>query len=106
MPGVFGLAFILAMIFSQVIPGRHWSRGFRVTTVSNIERGAVSECVSACPVLPNTVATSGIPLRSRSQTWRMRVASAMDLARHRRRPAWWGSLPSLSGGMNSFPSRR
>jgi len=42
MPGVFSLAFISARIFSHVMPGRHWSCGLSVTTVSNIESGAGS----------------------------------------------------------------
>jgi len=66
MPGVFSLAFISAMIFSQVIPARHCPGGLRVTTVSNIESGAGSVGVSAWPALPNTVATSKTCFKSRS----------------------------------------
>ena len=44
---------------SGVMPGRHWSCGFRVMVVSIIDRGAGSVAVSARPTLPKTFSTSG-----------------------------------------------
>ncbi len=48
-----------AMIRSWVSPGRHASRGLRLTTVSTIEIGAQSVAVLARPALPHTDSTSG-----------------------------------------------
>ncbi len=75
MPGVLMLAFISATILSQVMPGRHWSGGLRLTTVSNIDSGAGSVEVSDWPALPKTRSTSGIWRSCRSWICRIRVAS-------------------------------
>ncbi len=79
MPGVLMFAFTSARSFSQVIPRRHWSGGFKATTVSNIDNGAGSVGVSACPALPNTVTASGIFFNCRSCIWRILVASVIDM---------------------------
>ena len=79
MPGVLMLAFISAVSFSQVIPGRHCSGGFKVTTVSNIESGAGSVGVSAWPALPKTESTSGNLSSMRSWICRILVASVIDM---------------------------
>ena len=49
-----------------VMPGRHSSRGLNWIVVSIISIGAGSVAVSARPTLPNTLATSGTVLISRS----------------------------------------
>jgi hypothetical protein len=72
-------AFISAINFSQVMPGRHWSIGFSETIVSNIESGAGSVGVSDWPALPNTVSTSGISFSCRSWICRIFVASVIDM---------------------------
>ena len=59
MPGVLILLVHFRESFSQVMPGRHCSGGLSFTTVSNIESGAGSVGVSACPALPKTDSTSG-----------------------------------------------
>ena len=79
MPGVLMLAFTSARSFSQVMPCRHSFGGLSVTTVSNIDNGAGSVGVSACPALPNTVTASGTFFNCRSCIWRIFVASVIDI---------------------------
>jgi hypothetical protein len=45
--------------FSTVMPGRHSLCGLSCTTVSTISSGAGSVAVSARPIFPNTLLTSG-----------------------------------------------
>ena len=59
MPGKRRLAFTSPRNFAQVMPRGHWSNGLSEMIVSNIESGAGSVDVSACPALPKTVVTSG-----------------------------------------------
>ena len=62
-------------------PGRagHCSRGFRTTSVSNMESGAGSVAVDARPALPSTDSTSGKLFRIRSVLWSRRDASAIEI---------------------------
>ena len=88
---------------SGVIPGRHWSRGFSLITVSNISIGAGSVAVSARPALPNTRSTSGTVMISLSVCCSSARAASGDspgsvVGMYRR-------SPSSSSGMNSVPSR-
>ena len=72
--------------------------------VSNISVGAASVAVAARPALPNTDATSGKPLITRSCVCISSAALVMD------RPGGVtgmnSSVPSFSSGMNSLPSWR
>ncbi len=79
MPGYCSASSISWMRPSQVRPSRHSLRGLSVTTVSAMARGAGSVAVSARPILPNTVSTSGNSLRRRSISWRIFAASATDI---------------------------
>ena len=63
----------------QVRPGRHSSRGRRTTVVSTIPIGAGSVGVSARPILPKTLTTSGTSRSSRSMACRMLDASVIDI---------------------------
>ena len=51
-PGNWSALSSFACRLSMVVPGGHWSFGFRLTTVSNISVGAGSVAVSARPALP------------------------------------------------------
>src|SRR5208283_3348971 len=85
-----------------VIPGLHCDSGFRLTTVSNISRGAGSVGVSARPALPNTCDTSGIRIRIRSWSWMSLDTSDTEAAGTV--TGIYNSEPSYSGGINSVPS--
>jgi len=65
-PGTLTMRSSSSTSFSGVIPGRHSPCGFNWIVVSNISSGAGSVAVSARPALPNTLATSGTVLMSRS----------------------------------------
>ncbi len=79
-PGMVRASFISSFSFSTVMPGLHRDSGFKLTTVSNISRGAGSVAVSALPALPKTLSTSGMPLRILSCNRRSSVATDMDAA--------------------------
>jgi hypothetical protein len=79
MPGYDSFSSISATRRSQVMPSRHSERGFRTTVVSTIPIGAGSVGVSARPILPNTLATSGNLRSSRSMSVRTFDASAIDM---------------------------
>ena len=78
-PGNFSAASISAIRPSVVMPGRHWSLGLRLMTVSNISSGAGSVAVLARPALPYTDATSGKVLRMRLVVASSRPASVTDI---------------------------
>ncbi len=59
-------------------PARHSACGFRVTTVSTMDRGAGSVGLVDRPILPNTRSTSGKLFSSRSMDWRTFPASVID----------------------------
>ena len=85
-----------------VIPGRHSSRGLNWIVVSIISIGAGSVAVSARPTLPNTRATSGTVLISRSVCCSSSPALAADSPGSA--VGMYSRSPSSSGGMNSPPS--
>ena len=58
-PGNCSSASISACSFSNVIPGRHWSRGFSTTVVLTMPIGELSVGVVPRPTVPNTRSTSG-----------------------------------------------
>ena len=78
-PGVRRVEFISASSFSHVIPARHSDNGLNETIVSNIESGAGSVAVSACPAFPKTVWTSGNFFNCRSWICRILVASSIAI---------------------------
>lgn len=86
------------------MPGRHWSRGLNRMVVSNISIGAGSVAVSARPALPNTVATSGTALMSRSVC--CSNCAALPADNPGSADGMYSRSPSSSGGMNSPPVRR
>jgi len=49
-PANWSLASISEISFSQVIPGRHWSRGLSMTVVSYMSRGILSVALSKLAV--------------------------------------------------------
>ncbi len=92
-----------AMIFSRVMPGRHWLSGLRLTIVSVMLSGAGSVEVSARETFATTSATSGsraiaaFCIRVISIAWGSEIAGSVIGMNIR--------SPSLSGGMNSLPIR-
>ncbi len=85
----------------QMVVLRHCSCGFSTTIVSIIENGAGSVDVSARPLLPITVATSGKPLMIRFCTCINRSASVTEMPGSV--DGMYNNVPSSSGGMNSDP---
>ena len=100
-PGSSAAALISVRRRSSVIPGRHWSRGFRWTIVSVMLSGDGSVDVSARPTFATTYSTSGVRMIVAFCRRAMSVFSSSETL---------GSVigmksrsPSLSGGMNSLP---
>ncbi len=87
---------------SVVMPGRHSSRGLNWIVVSIISSGAGSVAVSARPILPNTLCTSGICLIIRSVCCSSSPALPADSPGSA--VGMYSRSPSSSGGMNSPPS--
>ena len=104
LPGIWSAESISEINFSQVRPGRHCDFGFSWTTVSIIEKGAGSVAVSARPALPWTLRTSGNDLSVRSCVCISRAASVTEIPG--KVVGMYRIVPSLSGGMNSWPSFR
>ena len=102
-PGVATLVSSSAIKLSCVRPGRHCSRGFNCTTVSNIDSGAGSKALSARPALPNTRATSGTLRICASCHCKSRRAVSMGM--DGTEIGMYSRSPSYSGGMNSEPRR-
>ena len=71
--------------------------------VSIIDIGAMSVAVSARPILPSTISTSGIRASAASRCWRICFACAVPTPG--KSEGMSITLPSFSGGMNSLPSR-
>ena len=89
---------------SIVMPGRHWLRGFRCTTVSVILSGAGSVDVSARAIFATAYSTSGKVMRMAFCVAAIFVFSPSEML---------GSAigmnirsPSFKGGMNSLPIPR
>ena len=101
-PGRFTRWRISSRIASSVMPGRHSLSGLKVIVVSIMVSGAGSVAVSARPILPNTVSTSGTDLISLSVCCNSSRALPMD--RPGRVVGMYIQSPSSSGGMNSLPS--
>ncbi len=102
-PGVLTVAFASLTIESYVTPRRQSFLSLRVAIVSIIDIGAMSVAVSARPIFPITVCTSGILARAASRCWRICFACAVPTPGNS--DGMSIMLPSLSGGMNSLPSR-
>ena len=83
---------------------RHSDIGLSWTTVSIIENGAGSVEESTRPALPWTLMTSGNCLRMRSCVAISRCASVTEMPGNV--VGMYRMPPSLSGGMNSWPSFR
>src|SRR5438128_12074379 len=79
MPGVLMFALTSARSFSHVIPFRHSLGGLSGMIVSNMDNGAGSVGVSACPALPNTVTASGIFLNYQYCICILFVTSVIDI---------------------------
>ncbi len=72
--------------------------------VSIIDIGAMSVALSARPILPSTVLTSGIEASAASRCWRICLACAVPTPG--KSDGMSMMLPSFNAGMNSLPSRR
>ena len=79
----------------------HWSFGFRFTIVSIIEVGAGSSAVSALPILPTTISTSGICFINKSCFFKPAITSVKPAAG--RNEGMYNKDPSSSAGINSRP---
>ena len=66
-----------ATSLALVMPGRHWDFGWSSTVVSIIVSGAGSVEVSARPIFPNTLATSGNAFSFLSICWTIQPASRL-----------------------------
>ena len=64
--------------------------------------GAMSVAVSARPILPSTISTSGIAAMAASRCCRISFACAVPMPGKSEGMSMM--LPSFSGGMNSLPS--
>ena len=102
-PGNCSTASISAMSLSVVMPARHSLSGFRLTTVSNISKGAGSVAVAARPALPKTEETSGKDLMILFCVCTSSPALVTD--RPGKVVGMYNSVPSFSVGMNSEPIR-
>ncbi len=102
-PGICIFALSSAMMSALRMPGRHWSRGFSMISVSIMLMGELSVAVFARPALPSTWSTSGTEVINLSCTCRIRLISVLEMS---------GNVtgmkriePSSKGGMNSVPKR-
>ncbi len=102
-PGVRTARFISTWIESNVTPSRHSSSGFRMAMDSIMDIGAMSVAVSARPILPSTISTSGTRAMAASRCWRIAFACPVPMPGNMDGMSMM--LPSFSGGMNSLPSR-
>ena len=102
-PGILNARSISWISWSVVRPARHWSFGLNWIVVSTISSGAGSVEVSARPILPNTLCTSGNCLMMRSVCCRTSEALAAEMPGSAL--GMYSRSPSSSGGMNSLPRR-
>ena len=100
-PGRCSFSSSLCRMVSLVVPAGHLSLGFKLMTVSVMFTGAGSMALSARPILPTTLSTSGSCAMMLSCQRRISVAlvremlgSVMGMNR---------AVSSSSGGMNSEP---
>ncbi len=94
---------ISSVILARVMPGRHWSSGFRSTKISAMEMVLGSVPSSGWPALETVVRTSGTDSRALRAMRRMREASAVeDIGRE---AEVHQVVPSSSSGRNSEPRR-
>jgi len=91
-----------SLILSMVTPGRHSDSGLSCMTVSIIDSGAGSVAVSARPILPNTVLTSGTDLINLSVCCNNCCALPMDIPG--KVVGIYMISPSFRSGINSEPS--
>ena len=78
-PGKCNCLSISSTSLSIVMPAGHSSCGFSLTIVSIMLKGAGSVAVSARPIFPKTLITSGNVLRIRSVCWRSCFALVIDM---------------------------
>ncbi len=94
---------ICPVIFSRVMPGRHWSSGLMSTKISAMEMVLGSVPSSGWPALETVVRTSGTLSRAWRAMCRMRAASSLDTVGDSVKLTQ--VVPSLSSGRNSEPRR-
>ncbi len=85
----------------SVIIVLHWSFGFRFTIVSIMAVGAGSSAVSALPILPTTISTSGICFINKSCFFKPAITSVKPAAG--RNEGMYKKDPSSRAGINSRP---
>ena len=102
-PGVTTVLFASVTMESKVTPGRHSLRSLRMAIVSIIDSGAMSVALSARPIFPITVCTSGMRASAASRCWTICFACAEPTPGNSDGMSMME--PSLSGGMNSLPMR-
>ena len=94
---------ISAVIFSRVMPGRHWSSGLMSTNTSTEAMVLGSVPSSGWPAFDTVVRTSGTVSSAWRAMRRMRVASSLDT--EGAIPKLTQVVPSFSSGRNSEPRR-